>query len=105
MGAPDLYRLPRAAGGPAAGLSLGAVGAVVGVIGLAIWTATQHAAYRLGFHPALGTPLFDVPVPYRELLGPSAVLASFGRRDCTGFKYSSTRERAQYRSVPSSNRT
>ena len=75
MGAPDLYRLPRAAGGPAAGLSLGAVGAVAGVIGLAIWAATQYAAYRLRFHPALGVPLLVVPMPYRGLLGPGAVLA------------------------------
>src|SRR5438552_6300807 len=75
MGAPDLYRLPRAAGGPAAGLSLGAVGAVAGVIGLAIWAATQYAAYRLRFHPALGVPLLVVSMPYRGLLGPGAVLA------------------------------
>ena len=75
MGASDLYRLPRAAGGPAAGLSLGAVGAVAGVIGLAIWAATQYAAYRLRFHPALGVPLLVVPMPYRGLLGPGAVLA------------------------------
>src|SRR5438445_7831451 len=75
MGAPDLYRLPRPAGGPAAGLSLGAVGAVVGVIGLAIWAATQYAAYRLRFHPALGAPLLVVPLPYRGLLGPAAILA------------------------------
>ena len=75
MGASDLYRLPRAAGGPAAGLSLGAVGAVAGVIGLAIWAATQYAAYRLRFHPALGVPLLVVSMPYRGLLGPGAVLA------------------------------
>src|SRR5207302_6527711 len=79
MGAPDLYRLPyrlpRAAGGPAAGLSLGAVGAVVGVIGLATWAATQYAAYRLRFHPALGVPLLVVPLPYRGPLGSGAVLA------------------------------
>src|SRR5438445_6185343 len=75
MGAPDLYRLPRPAGGPAAGLSLGAVGAVVGVIGLATWAATQYAAYRFRFHPALGVPLLVVPVPYRGLLGSAAVLA------------------------------
>src|SRR5438132_13837224 len=75
MAAPDLYRLPRAKGEPAAALSLGAVGAVVGVIGLAIWAATQYAAYRLQFHPALGAPLLVVPLPYRGLLGPAAVLA------------------------------
>jgi type IV secretion system protein VirD4 len=75
MGAPDLYRLPRAKGGSAAELSLGAVGAVVGVIGLAIWAATQYAAYRLRFHPALGIPLLVVPVPYQRLLALSAVLA------------------------------
>src|SRR2546426_261421 len=74
MAAPDLYRLPRAKGEPAAALSLGAVGAVVGVIGLAIWAATQYAAYRLGFHPALGVPLLVVPLPYRGLLASGAVL-------------------------------
>src|SRR5256886_7726100 len=74
MAAPALYRLPRAKGEPAAALSLGAVGAVVGVIGLAIWAATQYAAYRLGFHPALGVPLLVVPLPYRGLLASGAVL-------------------------------
>src|SRR5438105_3602480 len=75
MAAPYLYRLPRAAGGPAAGIFLGAFGGVVGVIGLAMWAATQYAAYRLRFHPALGVPLLVVPSPYRGLLGPGAVLA------------------------------
>src|SRR5439155_17177975 len=74
MGASDLYRLPRAAGGPAAGLSLGAVGAVAGVIGLAVWAATQYAAYRLRFHPALGVPLFWVSRRHREFLSPAAVV-------------------------------
>jgi type IV secretory pathway TraG/TraD family ATPase VirD4 len=72
---PGLYRLPRTDGGTAAGTYLGAVVTVVTVIGLAIWTATQYAAYRLGFHPALGTPLFWVSSPYRELLAAVAVVA------------------------------
>src|SRR5438309_4185931 len=75
MSAPDLYRLPPADRQTAAGIYLGAVATVVGVIGLAIWAATQYAAYRLQFHPALGAPLVVVPLPYRGLLGPAAVLA------------------------------
>src|SRR5438445_11158137 len=75
MSAPDLYRLPQADRQTAAGIYLGAVMTVVGVIGLAIWAATQYAAYRLQFHPALGAPLLVVPPPYRGLLGPAAILA------------------------------
>src|SRR5438132_11829821 len=74
MSAPDLYRLPPAARQTAAGIYLGAVATVVSVIGLAVWAATQYAAYRLRFHPALGVPLFWVSWRYREFLSPAAVV-------------------------------
>lgn len=75
MSTPALYRLPQTNGDTAAGIYLGAVIAVVGMIGLAIWTATQYAAFRLDFHPALGTPLVRVPVAYRGFLVPAAIVA------------------------------
>src|SRR5207245_5430561 len=75
MSAPDLYRLPQADRPTAAGIYLGAVATVVRVVGLAIWAATQYAAFRLRFHPALGAPLLVVPLSYRGLLGPAAILA------------------------------
>src|SRR5207249_6885923 len=37
---------------------------------------TQITAYRLHFHPALGAPLLTIGSPYRELLGPTAILAA-----------------------------
>src|SRR5436190_11679674 len=37
---------------------------------------TQITAYRLHFHPALGAPLLTIGSPYRELLGPAAILAA-----------------------------
>ena len=37
--------------------------------------------------------------------GCELVVADGGSRDCTWLRYSSTRERAQYRSTPSSNST
>ena len=70
-----LYRLPRTDGDTAAGIYVGAVVTVVTVIGLAIWTATQYAAYRLAFHSALGRPLFWVSSPYRGGLAAVAVVA------------------------------
>lgn len=72
---PALYRLPESDGDTAAGIYLGAVVTVVTVIGLAIWGATQYAAYRLDFHPALGAPLLRVSAPYREVLGAAAIVA------------------------------
>ena len=76
MSRPTLYRLPVARGDTAAGIYLGAVGAVGGIVVMSIWATTQLTAYRLRFHPALGAPLLAVASPYRELLGPAAVLAA-----------------------------
>src|SRR6266542_5831816 len=76
MSGPTLYRLPVARGNTAAGIYLGAVGAVAGIVLVAIWATTQLTAYRLHFHPALGSPLLTVRSPYRELLGPAAVLVA-----------------------------
>ena len=50
------YRLPRGGRNEAAGIVLGAAGAVVGTIGLAMWGATQYVALRLHFDPRLGAP-------------------------------------------------
>src|SRR5713226_3653821 len=76
MSRPTLYRLPVAGGNTAAGIYLGAVGAVAGIVLLSIWATTQFTAYRLHFHPALGAALITIGSPYRELLGPSAVLVA-----------------------------
>jgi len=73
---PTLYRLPVARGNTAAGIYLGAIGAVAGIVFVSIWMTTQVTAYRLHFHPALGASLFTIGSPYRELLGPSAILAA-----------------------------
>ena len=72
MSRPTLYRLPVARGDTAAGIYLGAVGAVAGIVFASIWATTQLTAYRLRFHPALGAPLLAVASPYRELLPPRA---------------------------------
>jgi len=76
MSGPTLYRLPVAGGNTAAGIYLGAVGAVAGIVLLSIWTTTQLTAYRLHFHPMLGAPLVTAGSPYRELLGPAAILVA-----------------------------
>ena len=73
---PTLYRLPVARGNRAAGIFCGAVGAVAGIVLVSIWVTTQLTAYRLHFHPALGSPLLTIESPYRELLGPAAVLTA-----------------------------
>jgi hypothetical protein len=73
---PTLYRLPVARGNTAAGIYFGAVGAVAGIVIVSIWATTQFTAYRLHFHPALGAPLVTVGSPYREFLGPAAVLVA-----------------------------
>jgi hypothetical protein len=65
MSGPNLYRLPAARGNTAAGIYLGAVGCVFGVVVLSIWATTQLVAYRLSFHPALGTPLVTIASPSR----------------------------------------
>jgi hypothetical protein len=76
MSGPNLYRLPAARGNTAAGIYLGAVGCVFGVVIVSIWATTQLVAYRLSFHPALGTPLLTIASPYRELLGPAAIMVA-----------------------------
>src|SRR5437867_11337422 len=76
MSSPTLYRLPVAGGHTAAGIYLGAIGAVAGIVVLSIWFTTQLTAYRLHFHPALGAPLVAISNQYRERLGPAAVVAA-----------------------------
>src|SRR5262245_54861212 len=76
MSRPTLYRLPVAGGNTAAGIYLGAIGAVGGIIFASIWMTTQVTAYRLHFHPALGASLITIGSPYRELLGPAAILVA-----------------------------
>src|SRR5438093_11083803 len=76
MSGPTLYRLPVAGGNTAAGIYLGAIGAVAGIVLLSIWATTQLTAYRLQFHPMLGAPLVTTGPPYRELLGPAAILVA-----------------------------
>jgi type IV secretion system protein VirD4 len=73
---PTLYRLPVARGNTAAGIYVGAIGAVAGIVFASMWMTTQVTAYRLHFHPALGASLITVGSPYRELLGPAAILAA-----------------------------
>jgi hypothetical protein len=57
MSGPTLYRLPAVRGNTAAGIYLSAVGTVAGIVLFSIWFTTQLTAYRLHFHPALGSPL------------------------------------------------
>jgi type IV secretion system protein VirD4 len=76
VSSPTLYRLPAARGNTAAGIYLGAIGAVAGIVFASIWVTTQLTAYRLHFHPALGAPLVTIGSPYCELLGPAAILAA-----------------------------
>ena len=76
MSKPTLYRLPVAQGDTAAGIYLGAVGAVAIIVFGSIWMTTQITAYRLHFHPALGTSLLTIDAAYRELLGPAAIMAA-----------------------------
>jgi hypothetical protein len=45
MSGPTLYRLPVARGNTAAGIYLGAVGAVAVIVFLSIWAVTQLTAY------------------------------------------------------------
>lgn len=52
----------------------------------------------------LSTRAYSYTQPTPVASGPRDVFACGGSRDCTWFRYSSTRERAQYWSVPSSNR-
>jgi type IV secretion system protein VirD4 len=73
---PTLYRLPAARGNTAAGIYLGAIGAVAGIVLASIWMTTQVTAYRLHFHPLLGASLITIGSPYRELLGPVAILVA-----------------------------
>ena len=76
MSRPTLYRLPVARGNTAAGIYLGAIGAVAGIVFASIWMTTQVTAYRLHFHPALGASSITIGSPYRELLGPAAILVA-----------------------------
>jgi len=73
---PTLYRLPVARGNTAAGIYLGAIGTVAGIVFASIWMTTQVTAYRLNFHPALGASLITIGSPYSELLGPAAILVA-----------------------------
>jgi type IV secretion system protein VirD4 len=76
MSGPTLYRLPVARRPTAAGINLGAVGAVAGMVLVSVWVTTQITAYRLHFHQALGAPLLAIGSPYRGLLSTAAVLAA-----------------------------
>src|SRR5262249_31952345 len=70
------YRLPRGGRNEAAGIVMGAAGAVVGTIGLAVWTATQYVALRLHFDPRLGAPLLAVTLVDQVWLGPPPVVGA-----------------------------
>jgi type IV secretion system protein VirD4 len=79
-----IYRLPRGGRNEAAGVVAGAAGAIVGTVGVALWTATQYTAFRLGFHPGLGPALVEVPAPHQVWLGPLAiVVAALGAASAT----------------------
>ena len=54
--------------------------------------------------PLRSTSAYSYTQPTPVASGPSAGFACAGSRACTWFRYSSTRERAQYGSVPSSKR-
>ena len=70
------YRLPRGGRNEAAGIVMGAAGAVVGTIGLAVWAATQYVAFRLHFDPRLGAPLLALAPVHQVWLGPPAVVVA-----------------------------
>src|SRR5438445_12831734 len=74
-GAP-LYRLPRGGRDEAAGIVLAAAGAVVVMLVLAVWVATQYVPIQFHFHPGLGPPLLTVPPPHRMWLAPAAVVVA-----------------------------
>jgi len=74
-GAP-LYSLPRGGREEAASIALGAAAAVVVMIVLAVWVATQYVAIQFHFHPGLGPPLLMVPPPHRTWLAPGAVVVA-----------------------------
>ena len=70
------YRLPRGGRNEAAGIVMGAAGAVVGTIGLAVWAATQYVAFSLHFDPRLGAPLLALAPVHQVWLGPPAVVVA-----------------------------
>ncbi|HME69193.1 MAG TPA: IncP-type conjugal transfer protein TraG [Myxococcota bacterium] len=68
-----LDRLPSSTPGSSAGFFLRSALVVMGLLLGALWATTQWAAWRFGFHPALGIPLFSPSPPLRFLLGLAAV--------------------------------
>src|SRR3989441_7217780 len=79
-----LYRLPSGSRNDAAGIVLGAAGAVAVGIGLGMWVATQYVAVQLHFHPSLGRPLLTVPPPHQTWLAPAAAaVAALGAAGLT----------------------
>ncbi len=68
-----LYRLPSSRPGSSAGFFLRSALVVMGLLLGALWATTQWAAWRFGFQPALGSPLFSPSPALRFLLGLAAV--------------------------------
>ena len=58
MSVDKIYKLPNENADSGAGILWSSVSAILGAILLACWIATQHTAYKLGYQPALGAPLF-----------------------------------------------
>ena len=73
-----LYDLPDARTGTASGIYYGSIAAVLGCTLLVVWGTTQWAAWRLGFHPDLGQPVFAIEpglLPWAYLIAFLAALA------------------------------
>ena len=58
MSVDKIYKLPDENADSGAGILWPSVSAILGVILLTCWIATQYTAYKLGYQPALGAPLF-----------------------------------------------
>lgn len=69
VSATRLYRLPSSGRrNTAAGIFVGSLVGVLGALLLVLWAGTQWAAWKLGYQPALGPPLFAPGPPLHAWL-------------------------------------
>jgi len=80
VAATRLYRLPSSGErNTAAGIFLGSIASTLGCLVLILWIGTQWAAWKLGYQPALGMPLYAPgPDERRWLLAAVGVAAALG---------------------------
>ena len=72
-----LYRLPNTGErNTAAGIFVSSIVSIVGILILVLWVGTQWAAWKLGYQPALGVPLYEPDPEVRDWLLAVAVTAS-----------------------------